>query len=137
MQISVVGNAAVVTSSIKVEEIKTLKAGNPQALKVFKDEEKKDEVFSISYNEGAEPSFGKFGITFNSVTRDDKKCASLTLPSPTPSRPTKRLRFTLQTNSAVRRQLIWLTLKRPFPKRRRSSPTQETSSSKLLRFLNS
>ena len=82
MQISVVGNAAVVTSSIKVEEIKTLKAGNPQALKVFKDEEKKDEVFSISYNEGAEPSFGKFGITFNSVTRDDKKCASLTLRIP-------------------------------------------------------
>ena len=92
MQISVVGNAAVVTSSIKVEEIKTLKAGNPQALKVFKDEEKKDEVFSISYNEGAEPSFGKFGITFNSVTRDDKKCASLTLPSPN----------TLKTNEEIK-----------------------------------
>jgi len=82
MKISVVGNAAVLTSSIKVEEIKTLQAGNPQALKVFKDKENTDEVFGISYCEDATPSVGKYGITFNSATRDENKYATLTLTLP-------------------------------------------------------
>lgn len=75
MKISIVGNAYAITSTIKHSDYDLLKKHCPEALTIT-DEEGND-VFSINYNAG-NPSVGKFGITFDGISRDDKKTLTLT-----------------------------------------------------------
>jgi hypothetical protein len=79
MKIQITGDAFVVTSSLSVEDIKTVAKYAPKNLKVVETDEdgNKNEVFAINYNEG-KSSIAGFGITFGGKTRDDKALATVT-----------------------------------------------------------
>lgn len=80
MKVTITGDALVVTSSLKVEDIKMLEKYSPESLNI-KDEEGND-VFSIAYKEGC-PSISKYGVTFSGKSRDGKDLATITLQLPT------------------------------------------------------
>lgn len=67
MKVTITGNACVLTSTIKVEDIKLVKKYKPEALQVKDD--KGNEVFRIAYTEG-KGSIAPFGITFGNKSLD-------------------------------------------------------------------
>ena len=67
MRIQVLQNTAVITSTLKVEDIKTLQEVNRKALAVL--DEEQNEIFSVSYHEGKR-NISKYGITFDTVNAD-------------------------------------------------------------------
>ena len=75
MRIALVGDALVLTSTLKVEEIELLKKYKPDALKI-KDAEGND-VFAIAYKDGC-PGINNKGITFSGESRDGNGYATLT-----------------------------------------------------------
>ena len=76
-KIKVAGQAVVVTSSLKLEDIKLVKKYRPQALVLKGGEDKKEEIFRIDACDAG--SINKYGAAFNDVTRDEAKLARLTL----------------------------------------------------------
>ena len=65
MFVKTLGNAVVITSALKKEEIEALGKYNPKALVLKENDE---EVFSVSVgNKGA---FGKYGVVFDGVNAD-------------------------------------------------------------------
>lgn len=75
-KITVLGDALVVKSELKLEEIETLKKYRPAALKLMGGEDGKDEIFAIDTASG-KGSICKFGATFNRAAEDG--CALLTV----------------------------------------------------------
>ncbi len=76
--IKIVGDAAVITSTLSVEDIQTLKKYRPEALVLKGGEDGKEPIFAIDVNAGS-GSVSNYGITFGGVTRDEDKKANLTL----------------------------------------------------------
>lgn len=75
-KLNVIGNAAVITSTIKYEDIKTVKKYRPDALVLYDGEgEKKKPVFAIDV--GA-PQANQICIIFNGKTHDDDGFATYT-----------------------------------------------------------
>lgn len=77
-KIKIVGDAAVVTSTILLEDLKTLKKYKPNALKLI-NSETKEEIFSAAIGDKA--SFSKYGIVFTGADGEGKATATLTLPT--------------------------------------------------------
>jgi len=79
-QIKVVGDAAIVTSGVMMETLKTLAKYNPKALKLFEkeDDKKAVEVFAIGI--GGDSNFGKYGIQFPSQNAEGFATATLNIP---------------------------------------------------------
>ena len=77
-KITIVGDAAVVTSAVLLEDLKTLQKFKPHALKLI-DSETKEEIFSATI--GSRASFSKFGIVFTGANGEGKATATLTLPT--------------------------------------------------------
>jgi len=75
MKIKISGDAFVLTSTIKEEEMALLKKNKPDALKIT--DEDGNDVFCVGYNTGR-PSISAFGITFGGTTRDENKNLTLT-----------------------------------------------------------
>lgn len=75
MKAKVVGNTFVLTSVVKVDDIKLLSKYNPEAL-IVRDENKK-EIFRISYVEG-KSSIAPFGVTFGTASLDGNGYAQVT-----------------------------------------------------------
>lgn len=75
-KIVILGEAIVVTSELKLEDIRTIKKYRPDALILKGGEEGKDPIFAIA--EGNNGDINKFGICFTGETRDDDKKATLT-----------------------------------------------------------
>ncbi|MEG1554000.1 MAG: hypothetical protein RRZ64_06515 [Rikenellaceae bacterium] len=81
-KINVIGDALVVTSTMKMEDIKLLQKRQNEAL-VLKEENEQGElipVFKVSY--GEKPILGTYGATFSGVARDGSGNATLTLGLP-------------------------------------------------------
>lgn len=76
-KIVVAGDAVVVTSAMKLEDLRTIKKYRPNAL-TLKNEETGEPVFMIDVVDG-KGSINKFGASFGSETRDDDKLATITL----------------------------------------------------------
>lgn len=74
-KVSIKGKAAVITSTLKLEDIKTVAKYRPDGLKI-KDEDG-NEVFSIAT--GTVGAISKFGVTFDGETRNEQKLATVTL----------------------------------------------------------
>ena len=75
-KITIVGDAIVVTSSRKLEDIKTLEKYKPEALTLKND---KDEVyFKVGTGKG---SINKYGVSFANESRNGDGYATLTLSS--------------------------------------------------------
>lgn len=69
-KITVAGKAVIITSTLKLEDIKTVGKYRPKALSIYGGEDGKEEIFAIKA--GYHPSFSKFGICFTDATREDK-----------------------------------------------------------------
>lgn len=78
MKITVNGNALVLTSETKMEDIELLKKVNPDALKL-KDKDG-NEIFAIGA--GTNGGISKNGVVFDGATRDDDAFATVTVTVP-------------------------------------------------------
>ena len=76
MRIALIGDAVVVTSTLKVEEIETLKKYNSDALKIF--DADGNQTFGVSYENG-NGTLSKKGVVFGSPSRDGNGFATLTI----------------------------------------------------------
>ena len=75
-KITITGNAVVITSAVKAEDIKKVAKYQPSAL-ALKNEEK-EEIFKVCYRENSN-SIGKYGAEFGGVSRDGQGFACITL----------------------------------------------------------
>ena len=86
-KIIVAGDAVVITSDVKLEDIKLVKKYRPEALTLFEGEgQEKEAVFKIGI--GAS-SIGKYGVEFDRESRDDDKLATLTVLIPAGTKDAK------------------------------------------------
>ena len=74
--IKITGQAIVVTSSMRLEDIKTIKKYRPGALVLKGGEDGKEPIFALGVGEGR---INSIGASFNQATRDDAKLATLTM----------------------------------------------------------
>lgn len=78
-KITIVGQAIVVTSNMKFEDIELIKKYRPSALTLYKGEgQEKEPVFKIGTAPFGAGNISKYGVEFDSATRDERKLASLT-----------------------------------------------------------
>lgn len=75
-KITIAGDAIVITSSLKLEDIKTVEKYRPEALVLL--DEDGEQVFRVGTTTGA-GNITKYGAEFGSETRDDEKKAIMTL----------------------------------------------------------
>lgn len=82
-KITIVGDAIVVTSSKKLEDIRTLEKYRPKALCLFETDENgnREEVFRIATTNGY-GSINQYGASFCGETHDEEKLATITLSVP-------------------------------------------------------
>lgn len=76
--IKVVGDAIVITSTLKLEDILSVQKYRPSALILKGGEDGKEPIFAIMANPGANGTLTKFGATFGSASHDDNKFATIT-----------------------------------------------------------
>lgn len=77
-KITIAGDAVVVTSALKLEDIKTVAKYRPKALTLMGGEDGKEPVFAVGVTEGA-GNINAFGASFGRETYDDQKHACITL----------------------------------------------------------
>lgn len=77
-KIVIAGDAVVVTSELKLEDIKTIKKYRPEALVLKGGEDGKEPIFRLGVTDEA-GSITKYGAEFGSETHDDEKKAVMTL----------------------------------------------------------
>lgn len=68
MKVNVNGSAIVVTSSLKLEDIKTVEKFRPEALTVMGGKDGKEPIFTIGTTNKGEGSISKYGISFAGAT---------------------------------------------------------------------
>lgn len=81
-RINVIAKAVVVTSTLKIDEIKLVKKYRPEALTLFEGEgDKKEPVFCIGLTRGA-GEINQYGVSFSENTPGDGKEAQATMILP-------------------------------------------------------
>jgi hypothetical protein len=78
-KITIAGNAVVITSSMKLEDLKTIKKYRPEALVLKGGEDGKEPIFVVSVTDDGYGSINKYGATFASETHDEAKLATITM----------------------------------------------------------
>ena len=82
MKCTIIANAAIVTSSLSLNDILTLQKYSPESL-ILKDEQG-EPVFRVAAEPGTTGSINQYGATFGAESRDAAKLATLTMAvSPT------------------------------------------------------
>jgi len=77
-KLSILGNAVVITSTMKLEDIRTIEKYNKAALTITEEVDgEKVQVFSVCT--GSKGEINQFGATFADATRDNDKFAQITL----------------------------------------------------------
>lgn len=77
-KITIAGDAVVVTSALKLEDIKTIKKYRPDALVLKGGEDGKEPIFCLGVTSGS-GNINKYGAEFGTETHDDDKLAVMTL----------------------------------------------------------
>lgn len=77
-KVKVLGDAMVVTSGLRAEDIKKISKQQPASLKLY-DEETKDEVFAIGFAETA--SVTEHGVCFDGTNAEGNAIATIKLPA--------------------------------------------------------
>lgn len=79
-KITIVGDAVVITSALKLEDIRTIEKYRPKALKLMSNDGK-EEIFGVgvAIDEG---SINDVGVSFEGETHDDAKLATVTVKIP-------------------------------------------------------
>lgn len=82
-KITIAGDAVVITSSQKLDDIKMLEKYRPNALVLYEtnDSGKKEAVFKVGSTTG-KGEIGRYGASFASTTHDDDKLATITMAMP-------------------------------------------------------
>lgn len=75
-KISVCGDAIVITSSMKLSDLRTIERFRPEALAVL--DEDKEVVFAIGTTNGC-GTVNEYGMSFGSETHDENKLATITM----------------------------------------------------------
>ena len=79
-KITIAGDAVVVTSAMKLEDLRTISKYRPNALTLMGGEDGKEPVFAISViKNGLAGEINKYGASFGSETHDDEKLATITM----------------------------------------------------------
>ena len=79
-KITIAGDAVVITSSMKLEDLKTIAKYRPKALNLRGGEEGKELIYSIAVAKcGGNGEINKNGAVFASATHDDEKLATITM----------------------------------------------------------
>lgn len=77
-KVTIAGDAVVVTSAVKLEDLRNLAKYRPDALILKGGEDGKEPVFAISVVNGS-GSINQYGASFGAATRDEAKLATLTM----------------------------------------------------------
>lgn len=77
-KITIAGDAIVITSALKLEDIKTISKFRKDALTLKGGENGKEPIFAICATSGR-GSIGSMGVSFGRETRDEDKLAMVTL----------------------------------------------------------
>lgn len=77
-KITVAGDAVVITSAMKLEDIKTIEKYRPSALTLMGGEDNKEPIFAVGTTRGT-GTISKFGASFGGETHDEQKLATITL----------------------------------------------------------
>lgn len=77
--VKIVGDAVVITSAMKREDLLTIAKYRPEALTLKGGEDNKETIFRISVNTDGIGDINKYGATFGSESHDDEKLATITV----------------------------------------------------------
>lgn len=77
-KIVIAGDAVVVTSAMKLEDLRTIAKYRPEALILKGGEDGKEPVFAVSVTKG-NGEINKYGASFGSESHDDAKLATITM----------------------------------------------------------
>ena len=80
-KIIIAGDAVVVTSAIKLEDLRNIKKYRPTALVLKGGEDGNEPIFAINVTNG-NGDINQYGASFGAATRDDEKLATITLVAP-------------------------------------------------------
>ena len=78
-KVTIAGNAVVITSSMKLAELATIKKYRPKALRLMGGENGKEELFAIDVASGCNGGLNSVGAVFAAATHDDAKKACITI----------------------------------------------------------
>lgn len=78
-KITIAGDAVVVTSAMKLEDLRTISKYRPNALTLMGGEDGKEPIFAISVIKNGVGEINKYGASFGSETHDDEKLATITM----------------------------------------------------------
>lgn len=81
-KVKVVGDALVIKSAAKYEDIALIQKYRPEALVLMGGDDGKVPVFAISVCDGGTGEVSKYGMTFCSASHDNDRLATITLPLP-------------------------------------------------------
>lgn len=76
---TIAGNALVITSSMKLADLETVKKYRPKALKLMGGEDNKEELFCIDVGSDANGGISAYGACFGAATHDTEKKACITV----------------------------------------------------------
>lgn len=79
-KITIAGDAVVITSSLKLDDLKKIEKYRPGALVLKGGEDGKEPIFVVGT--GCKGSINAYGAEFNSATHDDEKLATITMALP-------------------------------------------------------
>lgn len=80
-KITVAGDAVVVTSAMKLEDLRTIAKHRPKSLILLGGDDGKEPVFAIAPTNGA-GCINSVGAEFGTETRDENKLATITMIAP-------------------------------------------------------
>ena len=81
-KITIAGEAVVVTSEAKLEELQKVAKYRPNALVLYGGEDGKEPIFSISVCNSGDGNINRFGVEFSHATHDEAKLATVTIVHP-------------------------------------------------------
>lgn len=77
-KITVLGDAIVITSTLKMEELVLIEKYRPEALTLMGGEDGKEPMFRVSTTKSGTGKINKYGAEFGGETRDANKYATIT-----------------------------------------------------------
>lgn len=80
-KIVIAGDAVVITSAIKLEDLRNVAKYRPEALVLKGGEDGKEQIFRVGVCNGV-GDINQYGAAFGNATRDDSKLATITLVAP-------------------------------------------------------
>ena len=81
-KVTIAGKALVITSSLKLTDLETVKKYQPKALILMGGEDGKEAVFAVAAVRGSTGKISNIGVEFGEETHDDQKLATMTLMVP-------------------------------------------------------